>query len=418
MSVTETFGKTVIKANKNHPALSRGILRAGWEAEDLVFRFHPHKESFPADQYLARLMMDTMLAPLRTPDQSVICSIFTPCELVQEAQLHPYNVEAFSSYISASYAESACVQKAEETGISDTLCSYHKTFLGAAENGLMPRPRCIVYTNVTCDANLLTFSRLARLFDVPEFFVQVPSDPSEDAVAYVRDELLSLKNFLQDVTGRSIDDNALKARVERSKRTLSSFEAYQSARADRYVPSDLVTPLYSAMAANILLGTKEEETYVNRCLLDLQKAGPKKGKHIYWMHTLPFWSSAVKKYFLFNENAQIVGDELSQVCSSDFDAEDPYRGMAQRLVYNALNGPADRRIEAGIQHAKQCGADGVIWFNHWGCKHTLGMAQLAKAGFEDAGLPTLLLDGDGCDRAHGGEGQTLTRIGAFLENLV
>ena len=127
MSVTETFGKTVIKANKNHPALSRGILRAGWEAEDLVFRFHPHKESFPADQYLA------------------ICSIFTPCELVQEAQLHPYNVEAFSSYISASYAESACVQKAEETGISDTLCSYHKTFLGAAENGLMPRPRCIVY---------------------------------------------------------------------------------------------------------------------------------------------------------------------------------------------------------------------------------------------------------------------------------
>ena len=167
MSVTEIFGKTVIKANKNHPALSRGILRAGWEAEDLVFRFHPHKESFPADQYLARLMMDTMLAPLRTPDQSVICSIFTPCELVQEAQLHPYNVEAFSSYISASYAESACVQKAEETGISDTLCSYHKTFLGAAENGLMPGPRCIVYTNVTCDATLLTFSRLARLFVVP-----------------------------------------------------------------------------------------------------------------------------------------------------------------------------------------------------------------------------------------------------------
>ena len=30
MSVTEIFGKAVIKANKNHPALSRGILRAGW----------------------------------------------------------------------------------------------------------------------------------------------------------------------------------------------------------------------------------------------------------------------------------------------------------------------------------------------------------------------------------------------------
>ena len=29
----------------------------------------------------------------------------------------------------------------------------------------------------------------------------------------------------------------------------------------------------------------------------------------------------------------------------------------------------------------------------------------------------LILDGDGCDRSHGGEGQTSTRLGAFLEML-
>ena len=57
------------------------------------------------------------------------------------------------------------------------------------------------------------------------------------------------------------------------------------------------------------------------------------------------------------------------------------------------------------------------WFGHWGCKHTLGAAQLAKKKFEEAGLPLLILDGDGCDRSHGGEGQTSTRLGAFLEML-
>ena len=31
--------------------------------------------------------------------------------------------------------------------------------------------------------------------------------------------------------------------------------------------------------------------------------------------------------------------------------------------------------------------------------------------------PLLILDGDGCDRSHGGEGQTATRLGAFLEML-
>ena len=63
------------------------------------------------------------------------------------------------------------------------------------------------------------------------------------------------------------------------------------------------------------------------------------------------------------------------------------------------------------------GADGAVWFGHWGCKHTLGAAQLAKRKFEEQGIPLLILDGDGCDRSHGGEGQTSTRLGAFLEML-
>ena len=53
--------------------------------------------------------------------------------------------------------------------------------------------------------------------------------------------------------------------------------------------------------------------------------------------------------------------------------------------------------------------DGAVWFGHWGCKHTLGAAQLAKKKFEEAGLPLLILDGDGCDRSHGGEGDVYKR---------
>ena len=62
-------------------------------------------------------------------------------------------------------------------------------------------------------------------------------------------------------------------------------------------------------------------------------------------------------------------------------------------------------------------ADGAVWFGHWGCKHTLGAAQLAKKKFEEAGIPMLLLDGDGCDRSHGGEGQTSIKTRSILEML-
>ena len=93
-------------------------------------------------------MMNAMLEPLKKPESSAIVSIFTPCELLQEVGLNSYNMEGMSCYLSASHAERGCLQQAENAGISETLCSYHKTFLGAAGRGLLPRPNCIVYTKL------------------------------------------------------------------------------------------------------------------------------------------------------------------------------------------------------------------------------------------------------------------------------
>ena len=42
---------------------------------------------------------------------------------------------------------------------------------------------------------------------------------------------------------------------------------------------------------------------------------------------------------------------------------------------------------------------------------------MAKERFEAAGIPCLVLDGDGCDHSHGGEGQMATRMEAFVEML-
>ena len=369
MKIIETYGNYIEKWSNENPGRARWLLKTGWKAQNLKFRFAPDKRLMSAEQYLARLMMDTMIRPLERPEESAIVSIFTPCEILQEAGLHPYNVEGFSCYLSASKAERAFLQQAENTGISETLCSYHKTFIGAAQKKVLPKPKCIVYTNLTCDANLLTFKKLAKMYDVPIFAIDVPMQQNEDNVQYVADQLRKLKDFIEECTN------------------------------------------------NLLLGTEEEETYVDRLLNDVKKAPAKKGKKIYWMHTIPFWSDAVKNELCFQEKAQIVGCELSRVCEPDFDPEKPYEAMARRMVYHALNGSAIRRIEAGIRHAKETGADGAVWFGHWGCKHTLGAAQLAKRKFEEQGIPLLILDGDGCDRSHGGEGQTSTRLGAFLEML-
>lgn len=420
MEVVKTFGRCVEGLADTHQSGARWLLKTGWQAQNLKFRFAPDKRLLPADQYLAHLMMSTMINPLAHPESSAIVSIFTPCELVQEAGLSPYNVESFSCYLSGSQAERFFLQEAEGSGVSDTLCSYHKTFVGAAECGLLPKPACIVYTNLICDANMLTFQHLARFYDVPAFAIDVPMRQSDENVRYVADQLKEAAAFLERCTGRRIDDGRLQERVARSRRTLEMLAQVHRERARHCVPTDLVTPLYGSMTAQILLGTSEEERYVQMILRDVKAAPAAHGKRIYWMHTIPFWSNAVNERFAFTSDAQIVGCELGQTFDLEgrrFDPDRPFEAMAERMVYHNLNGSISRRIDAGIRHAKEADAAGVVWFCHWGCKHTLGAAQLAKRRFEEAGLPLLILDGDGCDRRFGGEGQSSTRLGAFLEML-
>ena len=107
MKIIETYGNYIEKWSNENPDRARWLLKTGWKAQNLKFRFAPDKRLMPADRYLARLMMDTMLMPLEKPQESAIVSIFTPCELLQEAGIHPYNVEGFSCYLSASKAERA-----------------------------------------------------------------------------------------------------------------------------------------------------------------------------------------------------------------------------------------------------------------------------------------------------------------------
>ena len=93
MQIIETFGHYVENLTNTKPDSARWLLKTGWEAQNLKFRYMQDKRLMPADRHLANLMMDTMLRPLQKPEDSVIVSIFTPCEMMQEVGLHPYNVE-------------------------------------------------------------------------------------------------------------------------------------------------------------------------------------------------------------------------------------------------------------------------------------------------------------------------------------
>ena len=106
--------------------------------------------------------MKNIIQALSKPENSAIVSIFVPGELLTAAGLTPYSVEAMSCFIAGTRCEQTFLRKTEEEGFPETMCSYHRVFLGAALSGLVPKPKCMIYTNLACDSNMMTFPYLKQ----------------------------------------------------------------------------------------------------------------------------------------------------------------------------------------------------------------------------------------------------------------
>lgn len=416
MNLIETFGGKISDLAATDPERAKRLLLLGWRANGLKNRLF-HSGVSKSDEMIFQQVNRAMTACLARPERNVMVSLFTPCEPLLALGLQPYSCEAFSSYLSGSMAEQGFLRTAEEEGIPSSLCSYHKVFIGAARTGLMPRPRFILNTSLACDANTLTFRYLAELYDVPHFSIDVPYEQSDRAVGYVEDQLREMARFIEKQTGAAPDENRLAAAVARSKRTLDLYDTALTRRRGRELRSDLTTELLRTVTLHFLLGSAESEAAMQQMAEEAKHAPPARGVQLLWVHTTPYWVPPLRALFDRRPEVQIAASDMSYEGMTDCDPARPYEAMARRLVYSSFNGPARRRIDRALAVAEQVGADGAVWFCHWGCKHTLGGANLGKKVFEEAGLPTLLLDGDSCDRGFGGEGQAATRMEAFLELL-
>ena len=137
MNLIETFGAKVGALSETNPQRARALLSAGFRANGVKNKV-AGKKATKSDRMLFQLVNHAMVDCLANPQQNVMVSLFTPCEMLHLQGLHPYSCEAFSSYLSGSMAEQPFLRQAEDTGIPNSLCSYHKIFIGAAQAPVHP----------------------------------------------------------------------------------------------------------------------------------------------------------------------------------------------------------------------------------------------------------------------------------------
>src|SRR5699024_7007294 len=145
----------------------------------------------------------------------------------------PLFAEGLSCYLNGPRAEKFFLHRAEEGGVSPNFCSYHKALLGAGISGLLPRPLFTACTSLACDANNLTFRRLAEEFRVPAFYIVVPYTRDKAPVREVAERLRQFDVFLSQRTGRRLNEDALRAAVARSGGTLDLLSRARAALAGK-----------------------------------------------------------------------------------------------------------------------------------------------------------------------------------------
>jgi benzoyl-CoA reductase/2-hydroxyglutaryl-CoA dehydratase subunit BcrC/BadD/HgdB len=108
---------------------------------------------------------------------------------------------------------------------------------------------------------------------------------------------------------------------------------------------------------------------------------------------------------------------MGQMHLETVDPDDPFPGLARRLTDNATWGTSERRARLNVALAKQLKVDGVVHFNHLGCRQGLGSVPVLRAAFSKAGIPFLAIDGDALARGGPQSEKSRQAMESFLELL-
>ena len=410
------FGQMIVTSAQTNPKKARKLLKMGCTINELMSLF-PNKKISPCHRYGSRIVSHSLKQAIANPEKAAMVSIFIPCEPLAAAGITPLSVEAFSGFSSGVHAEQYFLAKAKEDGEPETLCSFHRVFHGAMSTGVLPAPKMLIYTNLACDSNMISFPYIINRYQIPSFYIEVPYERNEESVHYVAEQLKEMVSFISDTTKTKIPDDTLIKYVEVGRRTSRYYLERLKYVGQHALKGPVESELYAVYSGHIMMGTKQAETYNRKTLEDIKKAGNNDAVRLLWLHMIPFLQPSICQNLGYSTRARITAVDLVYDSMFDEELSDPYEAMAYRMVHSVYNGDISWRIERALELAKQTETEGIVVFAHWGCKPTFGASALYTKAFEKEGFPTLVLNGDGGDPSNCADGQMATRIGAFIEML-
>lgn len=358
------------------------------------------------------------------------CASNFPQELFQTLGIKVGYPENQTAAIAARGAGEKMCEIAESDGYSNDICAYARISLAYAKikdapEQNMPLPDFLLCCTNICNTMLKWYENLSQDLNIPLVLIDIPFNPDNEVsdayIAYVKAQFLAAVKQLEEITGKTWDEDKFKEVMEISNRTSRAW--LEATSYTKYKPSPLNGfSLLNHMAVAVCArGTIEAADAFETLVREYKKAVEEgtsgfraEEKHRIMFEGIACWphlrtTATGLKSRGINMVATIYADAFGFIYD-DFD------GLIRTYcsVPNAINLEISRDKRVAI--AKKTGAEGLLVHTNRSCKLWSGfMYEMSKQIGEQCDIPVVSFDGDQADPRNFSEAQYDTRVQGLTE---
>lgn len=351
-----------------------------------------------------------------------------------------------------------CAEAAESVGFARDLCSYMRNYWGSMIlnryyfGGQFPRPD-FCYTVNFCDSHAKWFQWVAEYMRVPFFGVDFPLIPIEygrkqQRVDYLVGQLYDAIEWMEKVTGREYDDEALIEAVQNECEALAIMG--EISLLQQAIPAPLSQKsMFSIFIIPHLIGhrregiefcrqVRDELRYrvanklaalaTERCRL-MDDAQPPWYLLQLYRYLEQYGAVVIGSHYSFFLGGNLVQDKDGTLVAPRTLEE---RGLKLRTRDDALKAMAEFYLEKPIMPCftsteyksqmmlsmvKQWHVDGVILHLNRGCEGVTQGVLENRLFLLNAGVPVMTYEGNMGDKRECNEAEVLDRLESFMESL-
>jgi len=350
-------------------------------------------------------------------------TVFVPYEILNSMNVSGMFIEFFGAMLSGSGMSSKYLEISESKGFSTDGCSYHRTIIGAAMEGIIPKPDVLIGASIPCNGGVKALKRIGEIFNKDVFILNIPIESTPDSVDYLTDQYKKMIEYIENETGRKLDYDKLKMTIKYNNQAREYL--IEANNLCKNVPCPANSNDLKNFIMFVLLQGTEEGVEVAKLFRDEFKyrvenglAGLSEEKfRLMWIQNRIQFKTDLLNILEEKYGANIVIDELNHIWWEPMDESQPLRSLAKRMITHPIVGPAERRLEVITQLAQEYKIDGAVNPAHLGCRQSAGARVLFKDALQKIGIPLIHLDVDCVDERNYTSGQVITRMEAFLEML-